>query len=347
MTKIVITVGPNTSTPESWRQIIDSGADAFRFPASKFGVDVLTDQAWSVAKEADGLGAKLDLLLDLPGSKTRLTNDNGFPLDPQRPVRVAFSPEEADPRLDPPRLGISGGGLDEVAVGDVLVTGDGEEALAVEAVADDHCIARPLTSGELGRRRGVTVSGRSNASESLTAGDREGLETLGAAPFTGVIVSFVESAKTVREVKESLARSFGNRPPPAVIAKVETAAGIGAIQEILDESDGVLLGRGDLLLDVGPIEFYDACRSVLKAADKQGVPAIVGTQLLVSLSNTWLPNRSELAYVSHLIEKRVHGLMLSTETTVGKHPTRTVAMLSSLIERYGAESGRLPLFRAS
>jgi pyruvate kinase len=344
MTKIIVTIGPNSESPEDAREIIKQGANSFRFPASKFPAAALAEQAEMVAGLARDAGVELDLLLDLPGSKSRLTNPGGFLLAGIDRLKVNYAPVPANRDAELPEIGISGLDLSGVIdVGDILVLGDGEDALQVERTADDHCITVPLTGSELGRRRGVTVQGKRQGNESLTQTDLDDLAMAAASVFTGVIISFVEDAETVRRARAVMADRSAN--PPVLIAKIETRTGAETAKEIAEAADAVLLGRGDLLLDCGEIDFYELCKDVIKATQKLGKPIIVGTQLLPSMSGSWLPNRSELAYVSHLIEKGVDGLMLSFETTIGRQPVRTTGLLKSLVARYGADEEG-PIFPA-
>jgi pyruvate kinase len=124
------------------------------------------------------------------------------------------------------------------------------------------------------------------------------------------------------------------------MAKVETGAGVEAIDEIAANVDAVLLGRGDLLLDVGELELYAAERRVIDATLRTRTPIIVGTDLLNSLSRSWLPNRSELAHLSWLLELGIHGVLLSRETTIGTRPMRTIALVDELRARYGSRTTR-------
>ncbi|MBK3647460.1 pyruvate kinase, partial [Streptomyces sp. MBT33] len=141
------------------------------------------------------------------------------------------------------------------------------------------------------------------------------------------------------------AAADGHAVPP-VIAKVETRAGVAAVREIAVCADAVLLGRGDLLLDSGPLEFFDLCEAVRTGTAEVGCPLVVGTQLLTSLSDGWLPHRSELAYVSELLRSGTSGLMLADETAAGTAPVRTVELLRDLRERYRGTGEVPPLFPA-
>jgi len=341
---LIVTAGPSILSPDNVRRAIGAGASAVRISASKFPPDLMAQMADAVVAAAKELGRPVDLLLDLPGSKSRFTNDDGFALAGAERVRVWYQSVPARRDSAVPEIGISGTDLGAVIEpGDVLIAGDGEDALQVESVADDHCVAHPLTSGELGRRKGVTVLGKRQSYVSLTERDLEALATIGGTPFSAVIVSFVEDAKTIETVRTAMAAGTPTDLQPKVIAKVETRAGVATTRDIAEAADAVLLGRGDLLMDCGELDFYDLGKEVLKTCQQAGVPIIVGTQLMPSMSDGWLPNRSELAYLSHLVEKNVDGLMLATETTIGKQPFRTIALVAGLIERYGGDPTR-PMF---
>lgn len=338
MSNIIITLGPSTSNKESIRRVLKAGADGIRFPASKFAPDELAERAVGIAEIAQELGCSPDLYLDLPGSKARFSNNEGFDLRGLNRMRVSFADVPAAHDAALPEIGLTGAGFSHLLEpGDVMIVGDGEDALRVTEIAADHCIVEPMTRGILGRRRGVVVRGKVPPVVALTDNDVAALSKLPGTIFSAVILSFVESTTTIAQAREVMEAAGGNGALP-IVAKVETKLGVEAMGQVARVADAVLLGRGDLLLDVGELDFYDAGKSVIKEAAKNGCPVIVGTQLLNSLSESWLPNRSELAYVSHLLEKGVDGLLLSTETTVGQQPVRTIELLRELIDRYG--SGR-------
>jgi pyruvate kinase len=347
MSRIVVTLGPATEDPVILEQVVKAGADSFRFPASKASVASLAELAAGVSSVAAGLGRTPDLLLDLPGAKTRFTNDDQFSLKGISRVRVHFAPVASDVHREVPVLGLTGADISgRVDPGDIILIGDGEDALRVERVEPDHCVTIPLTDGFLGKRRGVALPGRSVPASGLTDKDRAALRTLPGSIFSAVIISFVESADHVREARDIMAASAAGHDVPPLIAKVETRAGAAAVREIAECADAVLLGRGDLLLDSGPLDFFDLCETVRTGTAESGCPLIVGTQLLTSLSAGWLPHRSELAYVSELLRAGTAGLMLADETAAGTAPVRTVELLRELRERYTGAGDVPPLFPA-
>ncbi|GAA4597870.1 pyruvate kinase [Actinoplanes octamycinicus] len=348
MTRIVATVGPACSAKETLTELLTAGVDLFRFTASKTPVAELVSLADTVRVLAADLGRDVELLLDLPGAKTRLTNDTYLDLAGVTELELRFDGGPTRPAGPLPVLGVDGRDPRDPLpeVGDVVVLGDGEDALRVVAVAAGSCTAVPLTSGVLGIRRGVRFPGARGAAraETLTGYDEAGLRAVAGGPFDAVVISFAESAGLVERARAVLRDSAADGPPPAVVAKIETAAGASAAAEIAGAADGILLGRGDLLLDTGPIEFFAACRRVLDAAHAAGRPVLVGTQLLTSLATGWLPHRSELAYASALIEEGVAGLMLAEETAGAADPLRAVVLLDQLRGVYAPASARAALF---
>jgi pyruvate kinase len=332
VTALIATVGPATRSREAMTELFELGVGALRFSASKFGPGELAAQAADAQAAARASDRPVELLLDLPGVKNRFTNARPLDLAQVSRFRVVHGTRSAREDGPVPELGLSapewGRGIE---LGDVLLLGDGEDAARVVSVAEDHCVAQPLTRGVLGPRKGVCVQGRPRGPRTGAPSDLALLEQLAHAPFTGAIVSFAECAADLAPVRDA----WGGRGANAVVAKVETVAGVEAVAEVAQAADSVLLGRGDLLLDGGAVEFHDLCTRVVRECARLSVPVVVGTQLLAGLENSWLPHRSELAHLCELLESGVDGLLLATETTIGTDPARTVALLAELVRRYG------------
>lgn len=348
MTHVVATVGPACSSAEALADLLKAGVGVFRFTASKTPVEGLAALAEVVRDLADGLDLPVELVLDLPGAKPRLTNDGYLDLSGVTELVLRFDGSPSEVTGAVPVLGVSGfGPADELPqVGDLVVVGDGEDALRIVGQAGGARTAVPLTTGVVGIRRGLSFPGARPAAKAqeLTPHDVAGLRAVAGTPFDAVVLSFAESAGLVEQARVVLRESAGRAPLPAVVAKIETAAGAAAANEVCQAADGILLGRGDLLLDTGPIEFHAACRQVLDTARAVGRPVLVGTQLLTSLAAGWLPHRSELATVSELLEEGVAGLMLSEETAGADDPVRAVTLLNGLRDRYARTTVRTALF---
>lgn len=348
MSHIVATVGPACSSPEILGELLKAGVDVFRFTASKTPVAQLVTLAGVVRDLAEGLDLPVELILDLPGAKPRLTNDAYLDLAGVTELVLRFDGSPSELTGPVPILGVSGLGSGDVPpqVGDLVVVGDGEDALRIVGQTAGSCTAVPLTTGVVGIRRGLSFPGarRAGDAQEFTPYDIAGLRAMAGTPFDAVVLSFTESADLVDRARTVLRESAHRGPLPAVVAKIETAAGAAAAGEIARVADGILLGRGDLLLDTGPVEFHAACRRVLDEANTIGCPVLVGTQLLTSLAAGWLPHRSELATVSELLAEGVAGLMFSEETAAATDPVRAVTLLNGLRDRYAPTTVRTALF---
>ena len=321
MPSINITVGPSVSDPATIRAGIEAGVRGFRVSAARNSPEKLGHWADLIRTAAAQARTEVQIHLDLPGPKTHLVTRHPVLLD--RPVSIAYA-ADAQPDSD---LYLQGTMLTSlIAAGDVLIVGDGEDALLVERLTTGGCIVRPLTAGNLDGRFGVVKAQDGGASRGVGADVDPLLNVAASASYSAVLVSFTESADDVRRIRE--------RTPLAVWAKIETAAGVASTQDIAVAADGVLLGRGDLLLDAGWVEYHAQEASALAQLRRLGKPFIVGTQLLTSLDGNWLPHRSELAYLSRLLEEGVGGVLLSDETIIGSQPLRAIETVRALIERY-------------
>ncbi|WP_439657508.1 pyruvate kinase [Lentzea sp. HUAS TT2] len=333
MTAILATIGPATRAQETMAALIRLGVSGFRFSASKFGVAELAAQAADARAASRAVGRDVDLLLDLPGAKIRFTNTETLDLGATPRFRVAFAQQPTRHDHDLPEIGLSDPELGEgIAPGDVLLVGDGEIAARVVSATRTHCVAEALEGGVLGPRKGVWVVGRSRRPRSSDAeADLALLDRLNDSAFTGAIVSFAEDAAVLEPVRAR----WGGRGANAVVAKIETRAGVANVAEIAPAADSVLVGRGDLLMDSGVVDFHALCTTAVRECRRLSVPVVVGTQLLSGLEHSWLPLRSELAYLCGLLESGVDGLLLTTETTFGRDPLGAAGLLADLVHRYG------------
>lgn len=333
MTTMIATIGPATRAPETMAALIRLGVSGFRFSVSKFDVAELVAQAADAHAAGRAVGRPVELLLDLPGAKVRFTNADSIDLGATPRFRISYARHLTRHSADMPELGLSDPELGAgIVPGDILLVGDGEIAARVVSAARTHCVAESIDGGVLGPRKGVWLMGKSRR---LRPPDPEAdlalLEKVGDSAFTGAIVSFAEDAAALDPVRAR----WGGRSANAVVAKIETRAGVANVAEIAQAADSVLVGRGDLLMDSGVMDFHALCTTAVRECRRLSVPVVVGTQLLSGLERSWLPLRSELAYLCGVIETGVDGLLLATETTRGSDPLRAAGLMADLIRRYG------------
>jgi pyruvate kinase len=211
--------------------------------------------------------------------------------------------------------------------GDVLLLGDGEIAFSVVEVAPDGLIVRSYGGLVPAGRFGVAVSGK-EGHHGAPPIDHATVRLASAISDAVVLGSFIESAAQIEEMRKLLP------PKRAVWAKVETRAGVEHALEIAAEADGILLGRGDLLIDAGELDYYHYEQLAIDRLARADVPLMIGTQLWTSSSTMFLPHRSELSYLCSLIARGIDSILLSDETTTGANPEQIVAQVSRLITRY-------------
>ncbi|WP_082554553.1 pyruvate kinase [Aeromicrobium sp. Root495] len=342
MTLIVATLGPGTATADDWRAVLLAGADVLRFTASKSSVEDLAAQAIQVRATAASMSLDPELVLDLPGSKPRLANTELLDLGAVSTLDLLRDPAPQGASPGGPRIGVTGlGPSARLERGDVLLVGDGEDALEVVEVLTDGWRVRPLTTGTMGPRRGLAWPNESVRNESLTERDLAALRLLPSSPFDAAVISFVESAETMMTARRALGPVVEGTPR-RLVAKIESRAGILALDAVAEASDAILIGRGDLLLDSGVLDLHQLVDGVLARIGELPCPVVVGTQLLTSLQDGWLPHRSELSFVCDAMSRGVSGLMLAEETAASREPARAVELLDALRGRYSTAS-RAPL----
>ena len=333
--RVLVTVGPALLQENVVQEILAYGPIDFRFPLSKETLQTQVNQALLIRGVVKENPHSSRFFLDIPGSKARLSNEGGFELRAGETIALYYDRAHigSDWSVDRDLAIIDLPVSPSPKTGDIFVLGDGEDALRVESAFEEFCLVKPLTSGLLGKHRGIVL--QDSGQDFITFSERD-LDILDRFPreiFTDIILSFVGSKDTIQDARRMLTTSAGDTGP-RIWSKVETCEGVRNAGEIAEASDGVIIGRGDLLLDAGAIEFDAAMEDIMEALKWTPKPLFIGTQIMNSTSANWLPNRSELSYLASLVRRGVDGFLLSFETTVGKQPVRTVKLIRSVIERY-------------
>jgi pyruvate kinase len=336
---ITATMGPSCSTEEIIGSMIGMGVTSFRFPFAKETPEWQVKQAFKVKEIAEKLGTRIDTIMDLPGSQPRTTNNSTIVVSAGDILALCFEPEREQVLETLPSevlVGLSQGQkLADTHRGDILVVGDGELAFSIEKLDQQAIICKALLSGSLRPRRGVTIQGYSSIYNSLTESDIDCIKLLRTHQFDRVLLSFVNTRhdiQTVRSLVESLLE--GGTWSPIISVKVETNQAIENIRDIVELADHIVVGRGDLALQTGILRFYEAQETAISTAIEMGKPVQVGTQLMESAGDNWLPYRAEISDTCALITKGISGILLSAETTIGKDPARVVGIISELAKRY-------------
>jgi pyruvate kinase len=326
-TRILATLGPASRDEETVAALIRAGADAFRINFSHGTVAEHAETVERVRKQASQAGAHVAILQDLSGPKIRTG-----------PVSEPFALNEGDTLVI--EQGTFVGGPDRVSCSfDPLFTSlqpglhvlvdDGRIDLEVTATAPGRLTMRVANGGVLSSHKGINVPGAALRTSALTPKDVDDLRAGIGMGVDLVALSFVQSADDVKAARAAAAAA--GAPDLPVIAKIERPQALEHLDEIVRVSDGLMVARGDLGVEV-PLESIPAIQKrVIRTARERGVPVIIATQVLESMVKEPRPTRAEVTDAAAAVDQHADAIMLSGETAVGKFPVRAVATLAAII----------------
>jgi pyruvate kinase len=325
-TKIVATIGPASSDENTMRALIRAGMNVARINFSHGDRESVTILAERLRRVAAGEGKLLAILGDLQGPKLRLGKvpNDGILLQHAQPVILSADPDDTDAIPFPhPEL------LDSIHPGARLVLGDGEVELTVQDRDGLRLYCLTTVEGEMKSRRGVNMPGTDLPIPSLTDKDRVDVETACDLQFDFLALSFVRRPEDIVELR-ALLHSYGSDIP--IIAKIEKAEAIDALEAIRDVTDGMMVARGDLGLDLPAYEIPMLQKRIIRACNDVGKPVITATQMLQSMVDHPIPTRAEATDVANAILDGSDAVMLSAETAAGKYPVRSVQMMHNIAQ---------------
>ncbi len=330
-TKIVATLGPASSSPEVLERMIRAGVDVVRLNFSHGKAQDHIDRARLVREAAAAAGKSVAIMADLQGPKIRvgkfengkieLVNGERFILDADR---TELGNEQA--------VGLDYKELPrDVKPGDTLLLNDGLLVLTVEAVkgAAVHTIVK--VGGELSNNKGINKQGGGLTAPALTGKDMEDIKTAMSFQCEYLAVSFPKNA-TDMEMARQLANVAGEpyRHKPAMIAKIERYEAIPHLEAILKASDGIMVARGDLAVEVGNAAVPALQKRMIKLARELDKVAITATQMMESMIVNPVPTRAEVSDVANAVLDGTDAVMLSAETAAGKYPVETIEQMAAI-----------------
>lgn len=323
--EIIATVGPNCATPNSIRTLVEAGVTAFRLPLAKESLEWHASKATLIQAVAEDIGQRVKRFADLPGTQPRLGNVNPVEVSDGDLIWLTSSLVDT---LDRRQIKVSPWPWRSYQAGSVLIVGDGEVALLVTATEPYRMECKVLFGGIIRQRRGLTREGGGGEFETIGKREHQLLRFAKEQSLEGVLLSFVDDPASVESARAIMGADC------EVLSKIETHAGVRNLNSIARVSDAVILGRGDLALQVGRVEFPEVENRIVKEAVASGYRLIVGTHLLESASTSWIPYRSELSSLAAFLKAGIDGALLSSETTIGARPPQVVRVLCELVDRY-------------
>jgi len=325
-TKIVATIGPASNSPEILESLIRAGMNIARLNFSHGNFEQHAEVIKHIRKASKAAGRRVAIMADLPGPKMRLGTIQPDPI--QLVSGDTFTLTSEDITGSSRRVSMSFEPLPRVVKpGDRLFLNDGLVQLLVDQVEGKEVRCTVAVGGELRSRKGLNLPGINLGISAFTDQDRKCLEFALACGVDAVSQSFVESSADIEMVRAAAA---GLGKTPFIIAKIERYESITHFDEILAATDGIMVARGDLGVEVPIHEMAILQKQLIAKANLAGKPVITATQMLESMTSSRLPTRAEATDVANAILDGTDCVMLSGESATGKFPEESVAMLAKI-----------------
>ncbi|WP_240374626.1 pyruvate kinase [Bacillus piscicola] len=326
-TKIVCTIGPASESPEKLRQLMDSGMNVARLNFShgtheehQSRIQLIRD----IAKEAD---KNIGILLDTRGPEIRTHNMTDGAVQLVKGQELLVATEEVEGTSE--KISVTYENLaNDIEPGKVILLDDGLIELEVMEVASDVIRTKVLNSGELKNRKGVNVPNVKLNLPGITEKDAEDIEFGIENDVDFIAASFVRRPSDVLEIREILERHGAE--DIHIIPKIENQEGIDNIDAILEVSDGLMVARGDLGVEIPPAEVPLAQKELIKKCNSRAKPVITATQMLDSMQRNPRPTRAEASDVANAIFDGTDAVMLSGETAAGDYPVESVKTMHDI-----------------
>ena len=323
-TKIVATLGPASSDAKTLTRMIDAGLDVVRMNFSHGTAAEHKKRVELVRSLARKAGRAVGVLVDLQGPKIRIGKfgDGRITLG----VGDTFT-------LDAERaMGDQGGvGLDyknlpkDVRKGDTLLLDDGRIVLGVAGVRGSRINTVVEQGGVLSNNKGINRLGGGLTAPALTDKDMRDIVTAAELKADFLGISFPRSGEDIRWARELMRKAGGNS---LIVAKIERAEAITALDEILDASDAIMVARGDLAVEVGDAVIPALQKRMIRLAREKNKAVITATQMMESMISSPIPTRAEVSDVANAVLDGTDAVMLSAETAAGQYPVETVAAMA-------------------
>lgn len=325
-TKIVATLGPSSSSPEILEQMIRAGVDIVRLNFSHGTAKDHMERAQFVREAALKVGRCVGILADLQGPKIRIGifKEGKITLQKGAPFILDAQCESGNDE----RVGLDYKDLPkDVIAGNVLLLDDGRIVLDVEKVVKHEIFTRVRHGGILSNNKGINRQGGGLSAPALTAKDMEDIRTAASMKVDYLAVSFPKNAVDMHMAKQLIHAAGGHAQ---TIAKIERVEAIAALEEIIDASDGIMVARGDLGVEVGDASVPALQKRMIKMARDKNKLTITATQMMESMILSPIPTRAEVSDVANAVLDGTDAVMLSAETAAGKYPIETVESMARI-----------------
>ena len=324
-TKIVATIGPATCLPDAIRNLYEAGMNVVRINMSHGDRSSQIKYIQNIRK----LDENFPILVDTKGPEIRTgeIREDNTRVCIGSAVRLIHSAIQPDPDTIP----IDYPYLNEIPIGTRIIFDDGLVESEVVKNNGDELLIRAINDGPVGTGKKVTIQGYHVRLPFLTERDKADIRFSAEQNIRLLAASFIRCADDVRDLKSYFA-DLGARM--VLFSKIETREAVANLEEILDESDGIMVARGDLGVELPLEKVPEIQHRIIKQCNQAGKPVIVATQMLESMREHVRPTRAEVNDVAHAILQGADAIMLSAETATGKNPFRAVETMRLISNQY-------------
>ncbi len=327
MTKIVATLGPACANKEMIKKLFKAGVTMFRINSSHGDVNFHGNNLKAIREIEQEEKRLIPVLLDLQGPKIRLGNI-GEPIELKKDEILKFRHQDTitDDILPVDYKGMA----EDVKIGELILIDDGKIQLEVQKIENGVIYAKVLTNGLLKPRKGINIPGSTGSIDVLTERDLEFVKFAVQENIDYLGLSFVREAADVTKLREIL-KSYG-REDIKIISKIEKPQAVDNIDEIIEVSDGIMVARGDLGIEISTEKVPIVQKTIIRKANLKRKVVIVATQMLESMIENPIPTRAETSDVANAILDGTDAIMLSGETAAGAYPVEAVKMMKKIAD---------------
>ena len=327
-TKILATLGPATDDPKVLDELIRAGVDVVRLNLSHGSHEEHRRRAEAIRDRAGASGRQVGVLLDLQGPKVRIGRFRAGPVRLEDNDRFILDADCALTDGDESRVGLTYPELvDDVKRGDTLLLAEGAIELWVDEVEDREVTCRVVVGGELSDSKGINKVGGGISAPALTEKDRADIAFAASIEADYLAVSFVRSAGDVNRARRLLQEAGGKA---GIVAKIERAEAIDAINEIIEASEAIMIARGDLGVEIGDAKLPAAQKRLISLARAGNKVVVTATQMMESMIEHSIPTRAEVFDVANAVLDGTDAVMLSAETAAGHYPVKAVEAMDRI-----------------
>jgi len=332
-TKIVATIGPVSSSKEVLAKLVQEGVNVFRLNFSHGSYESHAEIIKNIRCVSKELGDVVGILQDVQGPKIRIgdVGKDGVFLNEGDTYCLTNKPVVADENIASVTYENL---LIDIKEGATILINDGKMELRVEQVESDRLVCKILVGGLLTKSKGINFPDSKLSIGSLTEKDKEDILFGIKERVDMIAVSFVQSAKDVMEAKDLLSKYNSNMP---VISKIECQEAIKNLDSIISVSDGVIVARGDLGVELPVEDIPLVQKEIIRKCNEAGVPVVTATQMLDSMENNPKPTRAEITDIANAIFDGTDAVMLSGETAMGKYPIESVRIMAKIAQKADVE----------